>query len=128
MACAATERPGDAAVGAELAENRLLRRRSLVDAEFEQKENQLKAQEIEAEGAVEEILNQYQDCRDIADTHDRIVRVDFLARLSVYSRGASKRRRIERRYLNDGALTTEPKQSNDNLFAAYLKGECPDGQ
>lgn len=122
---ASAERAGDGAAGEKLAEKRRLRRIAFVNRDFDEWESRLKAQEIEAAAAVEEVLSQYQDCRDIAETNERIVRTEFRARISVYARGASRNMQISVQRISDEMLDEEPKRANDRLFSAYLSGEFP---
>lgn len=122
---AAITHEGDEEVSEHLQERRVNRRKSLVESHCAYNEVLLKGMETEAANKVEQVLNEFQDCRDIADTHDRIVRVDYVARLSAYARGASKRLNIGVGFINDAALSKAPKDENNKLFGTYLTGRLP---
>ena len=121
-------RDGDARVSEHLSERRHNRRLALVVQGFEELERDLQEQRNTAESRVSSLLAEYQDCRDIADTHERVVRIDDLARLSAYARGASRRLRISSRFINDLALTNEPRRENDRFFLGCIDGEMGSGQ
>lgn len=123
IADAKIERTGDSFVSAPLAEKRARRRIDLVETHFNQREKRLQDLLNESETRVDTLLAEYQDCRDVADIHERIVRVDYIARLSVYARGASKLISIGPSYINDKALSKKPAQDNDRFFAAYMDGK-----
>lgn len=116
---------GDIEVSEHLRQRRINRRKSLAESYCTYTETELKDMENNATSKVEKILNEFQDCRDIANTHDRIVRVDYMARLSAYVRGASRRLNINSRFVNDKAVSTASKDENDKLFSTYLEGELP---
>lgn len=120
------KRSGDALVSNSLAEKRANRRTILVEARFSHKEAHLQSLLNESENRLDSLLAEYQDCRDVADLHERIVRADYIARLSAYARGASKRIDIGPSYINDRALSDEPARGNDRFFSAYMDGQSSD--
>lgn len=119
---------GDMKVSAHLSERRHNRRLALVEQKFEALEARLQAMRNEADARVSNLLSEYQDCRDIASTHERVVRIDYLARLSAYTRGASRRLRISSKFINDLALTTEPREENNRFFLGCISGELKNHQ
>lgn len=112
---------GDAAMSEHMAMKRKRRRQALVEAEFASREAHLRSILSREQAAVSSILAQYQDAEDIATTHERIVRMEYLAKLSCYSRGASRKMAIELAHVNDAALTTVPKKENEALFGACAR-------
>lgn len=68
------------------------------------------------------VLSQYQDVMDASATHERLVRLDFVARLSCYGRGVFRRMSFDTQIINDRALTTVPREENERFFAACLRG------
>lgn len=126
LADARIKRSGDAVVSKHLSQRRENRRESLVVQAFARQERSLQEERNRAEGCVSTLLAEYQDCRDIADTHERVVRIDYTARLSAYSRGASRRLRISSKFINDLALSTAPREQNDRFFLGCISGKIVD--
>ncbi|MEC4175038.1 hypothetical protein VJ918_05245 [Adlercreutzia sp. R21] len=113
---------GDELVSSHLAERRRKRRSSLVAWEFAGREVVLREALNEASAQAGIVLSQYQDVMDASMTHERLVRIDFLARLSCYARGVSRRMSVETRFVNDKALTKTPREDNERFFAACIRG------
>ena len=119
--------PGDAEMSEHARNRRILRRVILAEKGLEQEEAAMRAELNEAVAQADLLLAQYQECRDMAQVHERAVRIDYLARLSVYARGASRRLNIGMGYVNDNALSVSPLEGNDALFSQYINGEVVAG-
>lgn len=113
---------GDEHTSKHLAEKRRVRRTALVEWEFVAREEALREtlSKISARAGV--ALSQYQDVMDASATHERLVRLDFIARLSCYGRGVFRRMSFDTQIINDRALTTIPREENGRFFAACLRG------
>ncbi|MCI8425197.1 MAG: hypothetical protein HFJ72_05995 [Adlercreutzia sp.] len=126
IATAQIDYPADAAVSENMAERRRRRRLALIDVEFSEREKQLREELNGARSEVAEILASYQDVLDVSKTHERLVRIDYLARLSCYARGASRRVDLSPQLINDAAVTTLPHDESEQFFAECLKGGLAD--
>lgn len=126
VATAQIDYPADAYVSESTAERRRRRRLALIDVEFSEREKQLREELNSARVEVAEILASYQDVLDVAKTHERLVRIDYLARLSCYARGASRRVGLSPDLVNDAAVTTLPSSENEQFFAACLESAQAD--
>lgn len=113
---------GDEKVSAHLVEKRQKRRSGLVAWEFAAREEALREELNDVSARTGVTLSQYQDVLDASMTHERLVRLDFIARLSCYARGASRKVSFEPHFVNDKALTTLPREENEKFFAGCLKG------
>lgn len=118
---AVIDRRGDDAVSEHLACKRRSRRIAFIENEFAATEGRLRRDLARAQAVISSILAEYQDARDISETHERLVRLDYVARLSCYSRGASRRVIIEAAQINDAALTVQPREENDELFGGSMR-------
>lgn len=121
MDTAKIEYSGDTHVSNHLAEKRRNRRIALVEVEFESREKALRSRLNQASAVVSEILADYQDAKDASEIHERLARIDYLARLSCYARGASRKIRIDPKWINDRALTRCPRQDSMDYFDACVK-------
>lgn len=121
------ERPGDEAVDARCRLRRTKRRRALVEQEFAEQEVRLRKAHDDAAAAMGKLLVEYQDVRDAARMHERLVRIDFVARLSCYARGASRRRFfIDPSAISDRHLSNVLSAESDEYFGdvAAIAGEA----
>lgn len=110
------EHSGDREVSEPLAAKRKRRRVALVEREFEERETALREQLKEEALQLGSLLATYQDVRDASETHERLVRMDYLARLSCYARGAARKVSFRKECVNDRALTTRPRCDNESYF------------
>ena len=120
IAAAKVSYEGDERVSTHLADKRRGRRVALVESEFAAREARLREELNDALKEVSRILANYQDIKDVSETHERLVRLDYVARLSCYARGASRRMLIDYKFVNDNALTQHPKSDNESFFAACM--------
>lgn len=108
----------DVAISSHMAAKRERRRMTLLEMEFEAEETALRDVLHHEQAAVNAILAEYQDAKDVAVTHERLVRMEYVARLSCYARGASRRIPIELDQVNDDALISLPHEENRDYFEA----------
>lgn len=113
---------GDEYASGHMAEKRRFRRIALVEWEFVAREEALRETLSDVSARTGVVLSQYQDVMDASATHERLVRLDFVARLSCYGRGVFRRMFFDIQAINDRALTTAPREDNERFFAACLRG------
>ena len=66
--------------------------------------------------SIPEIIRKLQDVFDATVSHERLIRLDYEARLSCYMRGASHVLNVTPPMVNDSLLTRKPFNDNKNYF------------
>ena len=112
---------GDDAVSAHMAERRRFHRIRPIQERYEREREALLNERFRI--AQEAISYQYElrQAREVAQSHEQLIRADYLWRLSIYAYGASAYVRITPDMVNDAALSQEPHERYERTYGAMIQ-------